>query len=647
VVISYRPALDGLRAAAVTGVIIYHLEYPWLPGGFLGVDLFFVLSGYLITALLLDELRRRGRIDVGAFWARRARRLLPALLVTLAATALAIRTWIPVVHWPALRDDILASLFYFANWRYIATEQSYFGTPESLAPLRHTWSLAVEEQFYLVWPLLVILAWTLGRAWPATRIWIAGGVGLAITGSALALALTYDPVWPTRAYIASDTRAQQLLIGAALAVALARWPAFGRRSAAPVGLAASAVLLAFAVTMPSTGPFYYKGGATLAALASAALIWSVQTAPAAPLARFIAIAPARWIGKISYGLYLWHWPVIVFMPLAVTGLANTWLNVARVAATVVLAAVCYAVVENPVRRGRPRLAVGTPGRVAIGAALSVALVAGVGIAATTMATGGRAEELAAAKQPEACPGYICLRAVASPSRPVVALIGDSVAQSLDAGMMDLARRNDWTYVLARHGCGLANLRYMSPKWTPTHARPEPNSAKPLCVDDTPQRLQQIFDTYHPSLVVATSRWELRSYIAADNRIINPPSSRWYDDTHAGLRHFAEMVKARGADLVLLDILPVSTAIAQCADHPDGPGCSPPPDSLTATANTIFDEIPREVPGTRTISMNDVVCPHDRCPPVIDGRIIRYDGVHFTPDGARWFARHLESRLLRD
>src|SRR5436309_2477777 len=215
---SRRPALDGVRAVAVLAVIGYHVGSR-LPGGFLGVDVFFVLSGYLITTLILRERAARGRIDLARFWARRARRLLPAGLLLVAACALMTTHNVPVSEFEARRGDMLATVFYYANWHFIAASESYFALFVGRSPLEHTWSLAIEEQFYVLWPLLVM---SIGLLRPGVR----ASLGLIVAGvaaSAAWMVAIYDPTNPTRAYIGTDTRAHTLLIGALLAVVL-----FGR-----------------------------------------------------------------------------------------------------------------------------------------------------------------------------------------------------------------------------------------------------------------------------------------------------------------------------------------------------------------------------------------------------------------------------------
>ncbi len=222
----YKPALDGLRAIAVLSVFAYHLDFGWAKGGFLGVDMFFVLSGYLITSLLLIEWGANGSIRFGAFWARRARRLLPAVFVVLIAVAIWGRIVLPSSEWGSLRADSLWTLFYGANWHFIWAGQSYFSPNPS--PLRHAWSLAIEEQFYLVWPLVVYAAMRLSKG----RIWLIASVAaLGIAGSLYALESHFTPgADPSRSYYGTDARASQMLVGALLGMLLLRWNPVARVS---------------------------------------------------------------------------------------------------------------------------------------------------------------------------------------------------------------------------------------------------------------------------------------------------------------------------------------------------------------------------------------------------------------------------------
>ena len=261
---AYRPALDGLRAFAVLAVIAYHLGFPsrsyWAPGGYLGVDAFFVISGYLITSLLLGEHRRTGRVQLSAFWGRRARRLLPAVLLLVLVIAVYARAWADPAQLHTLRGDSVATLLYVANWHFIGTHQSYFDLFSTPSPLRHMWSLAIEEQFYILWPLVVF------GALRATRGRRAALLGLTIAGIAAStvwMAVHFNPADPSRAYYGTDTRAHSLLVGCVLALFLEWRPSFSGRANTSVQIAglAGAIGILWAVhNITDTSRNMYYGG---------------------------------------------------------------------------------------------------------------------------------------------------------------------------------------------------------------------------------------------------------------------------------------------------------------------------------------------------------------------------------------------------
>lgn len=391
-----RPALDGLRAVAVSAVLVYHLQgggsVAVLRGGFLGVDLFFVLSGYLITGLLLDEQARHGRIDLRAFWARRVRRLFPALVLVLLAVCAWVWWATPVESWAERRADVVWTLFYAANWHFVAAGQDYFAAYAGASPLRHAWSLAVEEQFYLLWPVLLWGLLAVGRRLGAGRRVLAGVIVVGVVLSAVDLAVLWTPGDPSRAYYGTDGRVQELFLGALLALLLRqlrRREAEVRLSrvlawAGPVG--AVAVALCFTL-MPDTSAFYYRGGALLFSVAVAVLIAAVEVRSQAPLARALSWRPAVALGVISYGVYLWHWPVVVAWALPDGALAAAATQVGRVAVTLALASASYLLVERWVQRGRPRFAAARPRRVAMSAVVAAAVVLLAAARATALPPG--------------------------------------------------------------------------------------------------------------------------------------------------------------------------------------------------------------------------------------------------------------------
>jgi peptidoglycan/LPS O-acetylase OafA/YrhL len=352
--LSYRPALDGLRALAVVAVFAYHANLRWARAGFLGVDVFFVLSGYLITALLLTERRREGRINLRRFWGHRARRLLPAVIVLLAAVAVAVPLLAPDQSY-RLRGDLLAALGYVSNWRLIFAHQSYFQSAGRQPILQHLWSLAVEEQFYLLWPPILLLAL---RRRPARRL--VGPLLCAAVVSSGLMALLYRPYTdPSRVYFGTDTRAAALLVGAALACATVRWQLIGRlRRRGLVVLEVVGLLgfagLAWCVSQVNEfDPLLYRGGFLAVAVLAAAVV-ATAARPGRPLVfgRILGGRPLVWLGRRSYAVYLWFWPVLTLTrPHSDVPLTGRPLLALRIAVTLTLAALSYRFVERPAHHG--------------------------------------------------------------------------------------------------------------------------------------------------------------------------------------------------------------------------------------------------------------------------------------------------------
>ncbi len=407
-----RPALDGLRGVAVLAVLVYHLDL--LGGGFIGVDVFFVLSGFLIGSLLDAELSTTGRIDLPRFWARRARRLLPALVVVGVAVAIWVHQTGDWETWPLRRDDLLATFGYVANWHFVLADTDYFAATAGASPLLHTWSLAVEEQFYLLWPLLFLAAaWLGGRAFGRRRLRDDRGVGvrngdhggrarllpvvvagLVATTSVALLALLFDPAAPSRAYYGTDTRIHQILVGVLLALIMRPWATDPRQSADGRSLAARlaamaqvplAILLGVAFVLADpTDPIYYFGGSLAIALVVAALIFAVERAPRAIVARVLSTRVLVALGTISYGLYLWHWPVIVATAPADPSAGTLSLVPLRIVLSIALAAIMFIVIERPIREGHMPVIRRRSFRSLAAAGIALVLAANVSIAATDL-----------------------------------------------------------------------------------------------------------------------------------------------------------------------------------------------------------------------------------------------------------------------
>ncbi|MGW2552899.1 acyltransferase family protein [Streptomyces sp. NPDC001635] len=437
-----------MRALAVTAVVFYHLNPSWLPGGFLGVDVFFVLSGYLITDHLLAEHRRGGRIDLKGFWVRRARRLLPALaLMLLTATAAA--SVLRPNRLATAGGELLSAVTFTSNWWQIATGASYFTSFGPPPLFQHLWTLGVEEQFHLVWPLVLLVVLRTVRS-KGVRV---ACVLAAAFASMAAMAHLYQPAQDaSRLYLGTDTHLFPLLIGAALALlrpAAGLMPSQLLRCVVPLDLAGVlglAVLGALAITASQDSAALYPGGLGGAAVAAAAVVLAVVQ-PFGRLATVLSMSPLRWVGQRSYGIYLWHLPALTLATPDGAMPADVPLNaVASVITSVWLAGLSYWLVEEPVRRLGFRVTICRLRRALVGATApwpgctvwarigACAVVTGVLIAGCGLASASKNSEGAAGQVEE---GKRALEdggsAVESSSK--VTAIGDSVMLAAAPALM--------------------------------------------------------------------------------------------------------------------------------------------------------------------------------------------------------------------
>ncbi len=319
----HLPALSGLRALAVLGVMAYHLQLGWASGGYLGVDLFFVLSGFLISTLLLEEWVATGTINLPGFWSRRARRLLPALFLVVLALALYVVCNAAfggpgangLIDLSALRGDAISTLLYVNNWHAIYAHQSSFAQFSSpLTTPAHLVSGSLREQFYLVWPLALLLLVRLAR-----RSWRQYGLGLTVVlglASAALMALLFHPgADPTRIYYGTDTRLFDLMAGATVAFVAAARPQPNQRAQRTLHVAAPLAAIALGVCWVTSGTgtglprdWMFEGGFLLCAVLGAIVVADARLIEPGPLGRIVAVPPLHFLGTISYGVYLWHWP---------------------------------------------------------------------------------------------------------------------------------------------------------------------------------------------------------------------------------------------------------------------------------------------------------------------------------------------------
>lgn len=443
----FRADVEGLRAVAVTLVVLNHAGVAAVSGGYVGVDVFFVISGFVITMTLLREVERRGRISIAGFYARRASRLLPAATLVVLATLAASWLWLPPVRAREIAADALASTVYAINYRLALRGTDYFAA-EASSPLQHFWSLAVEEQFYFVWPLLlfaVALPWY-GRR---RRLGPGGGARTGRTAAVLVVLTVLSfalGVWLTSrsapwAYFAAPTRAWELALGALVAVGATRLARLPRRPAAVATWVGLAAVLASALIFDELTPF--PGYAALLPVAGTALVIAAGcAAPRGGVELLLRTTAFQRIGALSYSWYLWHWPVLVIVPELLDTPPPLWQRLALAAGSLVLAVGCYALVENPIRR-RPSLRARPWRAITIGGGLSAASAV-IALLATQAplapAASGEAVDLAAALSVPASGRSLSPSAVAAAER--------RLAEAIAAGVYTQAVPSNLTPALA-------------------------------------------------------------------------------------------------------------------------------------------------------------------------------------------------------
>ncbi len=669
--LGYQPALDGLRGLAVFAVLAYHGGISRARGGFLGVDVFFVLSGYLITALLVQEWRQTGRIDIRAFWVRRVKRLMPALIML----SVAMVGWLFLLAEPAerssLRLDILASLGYVANWRFVVSGQSYFAQFADPSPLRHTWSLAVEEQWYLIWPLVV---------WAGLRVTRGrlGRMTLLVVGAAMGSAVWAAVLWGngdlSRIYYGTDTRAQELLMGAGLALLLAK-VTFSPRLRwlfDATGVAALGALVAGAVLVHDTSPWLYRGGLLGTSLVVATVIVAGVQPGRGIVKATLSWLPFRWLGKISYGLYLWHWPVNIVLTSELTGLDSWALWGVRLEASLMLALASYFIVERPVlqmaRFARPRVrqrvthwsfgvirAAVASGAMAVVAAMVVVVQSPTGPTSTpgglpseaaigtTLSTMLASSPAGTAKFSSSAVRHTLDNTAPDDTAPdntapddtpehlKVLITGDSVAFTLGFGFspetVDPTLSVGVTAIL---GCGVV------PGQPYVGGHPHPLSFRHC--DGWEQIWRQGMNDSRPDVVVMLlGAWEVLDR-EVDGRLLRVGTPEYASYLEAQLTTAFDIVTANKTPVVLL----TAPCYRETEARLGGPDSDRNDPVRGEWFNTIMLGVARRYGSlVKPIDFGAYLCPGGEPREQINGVTMRYDGVHFTSEGGaevwRWLA----------
>ncbi|MFD7077977.1 acyltransferase family protein [Nocardioides sp. NPDC059952] len=658
-----RPEIQALRTAAVLGVVLFHLWPGAIRGGYAGVDVFFVISGFLITSHLVREAAKPGGVRLGAFWARRIRRLLPAALLVLVCGAVATYVLVPEALWQQFLRETVAAAFYVENWQLSWAAVDYLAADDPPSPAQHYWSLSVEEQFYILWPLLIVAAAFLTRRRPERRIAAIRGVIAAVLVASFAASVVITATDGAAAYFVTHTRAWEFAVGGLLAVLPAASSRAPARWAAPVAVAGWAGLLGALILFRESLPF--PGWvALLPVLGTALVIWAgaVRGAGAAVVGNPVV----QWIGTVSYSLYLWHWPLVVVVP-ATGPVLGTWLREPLILlVTIGLSALSYRFVETPFRTGR---ILGTSTRAYLFAILGMALVAAIALPgivhgrnlveqsreqANALASGdvacfGASALLESCDNPEldgvllpapiarkddTGTAYDCYlterRTYAADARPKVchlgstepealrvALVGDSHAASLIPGLSGVAKSSGWSVdVMVANGGGLV--------------APEAGDERGAYREALLARLTggEAYD-----VVLVTQRRSPSLAAGEPDPVVDRLAEAW------------RPVMKRGTKVVALADNPMLTSEAMaCLDGAESLAeasrCEMTHQEAYATSDPLPEAVRRAGAGAALVDLSAAYCTEERCPLVV-GHVLAYrDQTHITATFSKTLAPYL-------
>jgi len=618
------PGLDGIRGIGVVVVMLFHAGQ--FHAGAAVIDAFFLLSGFLITGLLLGEREKYGSIGLGAFWARRVRRLLPALFFMLAGIALIALVWAEADELATIRKDGLATLGYVANWNAIYGSQDYWDLFKAPSPLEHTWSLAIEEQFYLIWPLLFVGVLTFTRG--SVKILLTVCAGLAVASTAWMWYL-YEPGQSVqRLYLGTDTRATAFLAGCGLACLLHwRGEVTSRRGRVVLETAAAFSLVAIALIwgfVDGNNPFVYRGGLFTHAALMLVLIAAVAHSSQGPSARFLSWRPFVLVGLISYGLYLWHLPVFIVLNEQRTGLSGWDLTAIRIAVSIAIATLSYLVIENPIRRGALR---GWKIQAAVPAAALVLagllLVTTTGATSTTQLAFQEAEKTASGTDLGDAP----LPSPGGDDEPRIMVVGDSVGVFL--GITMKGQEDDLgivSYNASQGGCTFT--RGADTVRTPQVGGGELEEPAEHCADDWAEAAQE----FRPDVVFAAFGGGGRVDPKIDGEFLvpcTPEHAAWYTENFSVA---VDELAATGAHVML-----TTTPYWLAGEFQGREDVESWLDNVINDRIDCIDALNAEIaasnPNLDLIDLREWVCPDGVCREEVDGVTLREDGVHYLDEAA--------------
>ncbi|GAA2081806.1 acyltransferase [Aeromicrobium tamlense] len=668
-----RPEIQALRAAAVLAVVLFHLWPGRLSGGYIGVDVFFVISGFLITSHLMREVERRDRVDLAQFWARRARRLLPAAYLVLFVTAIGVLVWLPPAQWTQNFREIIGSTLYVENWVLAIDSVDYLAADGVPSAVQHYWTLSVEEQFYLVWPLLIVGALALARRRGWARAKAVLVVLSVVTVTCFLFSLWLTSQHPQLAYFATPARAWQFGAGALFAVALVDRIRLPRRTAIAASWLGFGVIAVCALVYDESTPF--PGTAAIAPVLATLLVIAAGT-PSGRLSPtpIMAWRPVQVTGDLSYSMYLWHWPPIILLPEILGEEMGLWPRVGILLGTFVLAWLTMRFVENPIRFGT-RFGIRRPRVTGLVSVFAAALVVGFSVFGyqAGQAEEQRAEEFTArvnadmpkcfgaASMPPAgdCenPELATMRVPAGPDvsrdwggrsecwgkndqvelkscdfgersgdRPHVVLLGDSHARALLPGFVRLAELDELSLTTQlKGGCA------WSTDLPGRTAVPEVLQTCPAWRENVQEWIEQNQDDI--DLIVTTGY--SRNLAGSRAQQAKALSEAWTKATKLGIPVAA-----------VVDNPDNGTPPAKCLDRVDSwdeTTCSVPRDEAFPYGDA-FGEAARMTKGAERIDMTDFYCLEDVCPAMIGGVNVYRDRHHFTATFTRTLAPFLWSRI---